>query len=140
MATGIKKINSALISVFSKDGLEPLAKKLNELGVKIYSTGGTQKFIEAEAAFRTNDLERSATAYNEAIYSSIANIETAYSKAMAIIHPDLQADSLEIIVNNNILTFLDKMATETAQSINLEKILTQKYITSFFIDRIKRLV
>lgn len=40
-----KKIKSALISVFSKDGLEPIVKKLNEQGVTIYSTGGTQKFI-----------------------------------------------------------------------------------------------
>lgn len=40
-----KKIKSALISVFSKEGLAPIAKKLNELGVTIYSTGGTQKFI-----------------------------------------------------------------------------------------------
>jgi phosphoribosylaminoimidazolecarboxamide formyltransferase/IMP cyclohydrolase len=41
-----KKIQSALISVFYKDGLEPLAKKLNEQGVTIYSTGGTQTFLE----------------------------------------------------------------------------------------------
>ena len=41
-----KKINSALISVFYKDGLEPIVKKLNEQGVTIYSTGGTQGFIE----------------------------------------------------------------------------------------------
>ena len=40
-----KKITSALISVFHKDGLEPIVKKLNSLGVKIYSTGGTQQFI-----------------------------------------------------------------------------------------------
>ncbi len=40
-----KKITSALISVFHKDGLAPIVKKLSELGVKIYSTGGTQKFI-----------------------------------------------------------------------------------------------
>jgi phosphoribosylaminoimidazolecarboxamide formyltransferase/IMP cyclohydrolase len=39
-------IKSALISVFYKDGLEPLVKKLNELNVKIFSTGGTQSFIE----------------------------------------------------------------------------------------------
>ena len=42
----MKKIKSALISVFHKDGLEPIIQKLNELGVVIYSTGGTQKFIE----------------------------------------------------------------------------------------------
>lgn len=41
-----KKINSALISVFYKDNLDPIIKKLNELGVTIYSTGGTQTFIE----------------------------------------------------------------------------------------------
>lgn len=42
----LKKINSALISVFYKDKLEPLIKKLQELDVKIYSTGGTKTFIE----------------------------------------------------------------------------------------------
>ena len=41
-----KKIQSALISVFYKDGLEPIAKELSRLGITIYSTGGTQKFIE----------------------------------------------------------------------------------------------
>ncbi|HYG39119.1 MAG TPA: bifunctional phosphoribosylaminoimidazolecarboxamide formyltransferase/IMP cyclohydrolase, partial [Cytophagales bacterium] len=42
----LKKINSALISVYYKDNLEPIIKKLNQLGVTLYSTGGTQKFIE----------------------------------------------------------------------------------------------
>ncbi len=42
-----KKIKTALISVFHKDGLEDLLKKLNEEGVKFLSTGGTQKFIES---------------------------------------------------------------------------------------------
>ncbi len=41
-----KAIKSALISVFHKDGLEPIVQKLNELGVTIYSTGGTEKFIK----------------------------------------------------------------------------------------------
>jgi len=41
-----KAIKSALISVFHKDGLEPIVKKLNQLGVTIYSTGGTEKFIK----------------------------------------------------------------------------------------------
>ena len=41
-----KKITSALISVFYKDGLEPVLEQLNKLGVIVYSTGGTQKFIE----------------------------------------------------------------------------------------------
>src|SRR6478736_2978828 len=41
-----KKIQSALISVFYKDGLENIIHQLHQLGVTIYSTGGTQKFIE----------------------------------------------------------------------------------------------
>ena len=41
-----KKIKSALISVFYKDGLEPLARQLVAQNVTIYSTGGTQKFLE----------------------------------------------------------------------------------------------
>ena len=40
-----KKATSALISVFYKDGLGPIVKKLHELGITIYSTGGTEKFI-----------------------------------------------------------------------------------------------
>jgi phosphoribosylaminoimidazolecarboxamide formyltransferase / IMP cyclohydrolase len=41
-----KKIRTALISVYYKDGLESLVKLLADLQVTIYSTGGTQKFIE----------------------------------------------------------------------------------------------
>ena len=36
-----KTVQSALNAVVHKDGLEPLVKKLNDLGVVIYSTGGT---------------------------------------------------------------------------------------------------
>ncbi|GAB2779921.1 bifunctional phosphoribosylaminoimidazolecarboxamide formyltransferase/IMP cyclohydrolase [Salinimicrobium soli] len=43
--SNLKSAKSALISVFDKDGLEPIVKKLNELGITIYSTGGTEKFI-----------------------------------------------------------------------------------------------
>ncbi|PDP83509.1 IMP cyclohydrolase [Prevotella intermedia] len=42
-----KEIKTALISVFHKDGLEDILKKLNEEGVKFLSTGGTQQFIES---------------------------------------------------------------------------------------------
>ena len=40
-----KSIKSALISVYSKEGLEPIIRQLDKLNVTIYSTGGTQKFI-----------------------------------------------------------------------------------------------
>ena len=42
-----KKIKTALVSVFHKDGLDELLAKLNAEGVKFLSTGGTQKFIES---------------------------------------------------------------------------------------------
>ena len=42
----MKKIQSALISVFYKDGLEPIVRLLHEQGTIIYSTGGTRDFIE----------------------------------------------------------------------------------------------
>jgi phosphoribosylaminoimidazolecarboxamide formyltransferase/IMP cyclohydrolase len=42
----LKTISSALISVYDKTGLEPIVKVLHDNGVTIYSTGGTQTFIE----------------------------------------------------------------------------------------------
>ncbi|MFV0521068.1 MAG: bifunctional phosphoribosylaminoimidazolecarboxamide formyltransferase/IMP cyclohydrolase [Mangrovibacterium sp.] len=44
--TDTRKIKSALISVFHKDGLDLIVKRLHELGVELISTGGTQSFIE----------------------------------------------------------------------------------------------
>ena len=43
---GNRALRTALISVFSKDGLEPIIRKLHTLGVQLYSTGGTQTYIE----------------------------------------------------------------------------------------------
>jgi phosphoribosylaminoimidazolecarboxamide formyltransferase/IMP cyclohydrolase len=40
------RIKNALISVFHKDGLGPIVDKLQSMGTTIYSTGGTQTFIE----------------------------------------------------------------------------------------------
>ncbi len=42
----LKNIKSALISVYHKEGLDEIINKLNQLGVKFYSTGGTKQFIE----------------------------------------------------------------------------------------------
>ena len=44
----MKKMKTALISVFHKDGLDELLKKLDAEGVSFLSTGGTQKFIEEQ--------------------------------------------------------------------------------------------
>ena len=42
-----KTIQSALISVFSKEGLEPIVRLLNDQNVTLYSTGGTEDFIKS---------------------------------------------------------------------------------------------
>ena len=48
-----RTIQSALISVYHKDHLAPIVKRLQQLGVTIYSTGGTQKFIEEQGVLVT---------------------------------------------------------------------------------------
>ena len=40
-----KKIKTALVSVYHKDGLDELLAQLNKEGVRFLSTGGTQSFI-----------------------------------------------------------------------------------------------
>ncbi len=44
----LKQAKSALISVFHKNGLLPIVEKMSELGITIYSTGGTEKFIKEQ--------------------------------------------------------------------------------------------
>lgn len=43
----MKPIRTALVSVFNKDGIEPIVRRLNELGVELLSTGGSRSFIES---------------------------------------------------------------------------------------------
>lgn len=43
----VKRIKTALVSVFHKDGLDEILKKLHEEGVELLSTGGTRAFIES---------------------------------------------------------------------------------------------
>ena len=45
--SGNKRIKTALVSVYHKDGLDEILKKLHEEGVRFISTGGTQTFIES---------------------------------------------------------------------------------------------
>ncbi|NND05731.1 MAG: bifunctional phosphoribosylaminoimidazolecarboxamide formyltransferase/IMP cyclohydrolase [Saprospiraceae bacterium] len=53
-----KKIHSALISVFHKEGLDAIIKRLDALNVTIYSTGGTEKYIQDQGVevARVEDL------------------------------------------------------------------------------------
>ena len=57
----MKRIQNALISVFYKDGLEPVLEKLSSLGIQLYSTGGTYDFIK-EKGFDAETIE-SLTSY-----------------------------------------------------------------------------
>jgi hypothetical protein len=66
-----------------------------------------QKFIEAEARFQTNDLAGAATAHNEGVLASLGRYGIS--------------DPVYELANTN----------ETALTISLEKIMTQKYITMF---------
>lgn len=43
----MKPIRTALVSVFNKNGIEPIVRRLNELGVELLSTGGSRSFIES---------------------------------------------------------------------------------------------
>lgn len=57
----MKKIQNALISVYSKNGLEKVLSKLNELGIQMYSTGGTYDFIKQQG-YEATTIE-SVTSY-----------------------------------------------------------------------------
>ena len=52
-----KNQKSALISVFNKDGIDNIAKKLSELNVNIISTGGTEKYLN-EIGIKTEKVEK----------------------------------------------------------------------------------
>ena len=52
-----RKISSALISVFHKDGLSSVVRELAKQGVELYSTGGTEKFIREKEGLAVNKIE-----------------------------------------------------------------------------------
>ena len=52
----VVKIQTALVSVYHKDQLDVIIKKLSDLGVKVISTGGTKSFIE-ELGFEVESVE-----------------------------------------------------------------------------------
>lgn len=72
----MKKIKSALISVFHKDGLQEILEKLNELGVEIISTGGTYDHI-IKQGFKAKTVE------------SITNYPSIFGGRVKTLHPDI---------------------------------------------------
>lgn len=77
------------------------------------------KFIEAEAAFRLGNRERAAAAYNEAVRASIAKMTAPIATAGL---------TTNTAANN---AYITTYASETAASISLDKIMTEKYIALF---------
>ncbi len=88
-----KKISSALISVFDKTGLEPIIRELHSNNVTLYSTGGTQAFIE-ELAIPVERVEDLTS------YPSIlgGRVKTLHPKIFGGIlnRRDLQEDQAQI--------------------------------------------
>ncbi|CAN5135576.1 bifunctional phosphoribosylaminoimidazolecarboxamide formyltransferase/IMP cyclohydrolase [soil metagenome] len=87
------KIKSALISVYSKENLAPIINLLHEAGVSIYSTGGTQKFIQ--------DLDIPVTAVEDLTgYPSIlgGRVKTLHPKVFGgiLFRRDLQEDQQQV--------------------------------------------
>jgi phosphoribosylaminoimidazolecarboxamide formyltransferase/IMP cyclohydrolase len=93
----MKKIASALISVYYKDGLEPIIRELNKNGVKIYSTGGTQKFIEGLGV--TVEAVENLTSYPSILDG---RVKTLHPKVFGGILARREADHLSQLENYNI--------------------------------------
>lgn len=122
------KISSALISVYSKENLEPLVRKLHQLGVKLISTGGTQKFIE--------DLGIEATAVESLTdYPSIlgGRVKTLHPKVfggilsrkqLAVDQSDMQKYAIPPIdlVIVDLYPFEETLASKAAHEEIIEKI------------------
>lgn len=123
-----KKIKSALISVFYKDNLEPIIQEIQKQGITIYSTGGTQKFIEEQGAecVPVEDLTS---------YPSIfgGRVKTLHPKVFGgiLARRDLDSDVLEMdqyqvpeidLVIVDLYPFEETVANETDESKIIEKI------------------
>jgi phosphoribosylaminoimidazolecarboxamide formyltransferase/IMP cyclohydrolase len=123
-----KKIRSALISVFYKDGLEPIVRELDGSGTQIYSTGGTQKFIESLgiASIPVEDITS---------YPSIlgGRVKTLHPKVFGAIlgRRDVDQDLEEMnrygipefdLVIVDLYPFEETVATTTEEKLIIEKI------------------
>ena len=83
-------------------------------------------FIESEAAFRSGDLERAASALNEAIKKQIDLVTpAAYSHV-----PQMPSIDYQSMIEN----YIETNANETASTVTIEKIMTQKYVAMFTMN------
>lgn len=123
-----KKIKTALVSVFHKDGLDSLLAKLHEEDVRFLSTGGTQKFIE-ELGFPCMAVEEVTT------YPSIlgGRVKTLHPKVFGgilgrrgLAEDEAQMKQYEIpeidLVIVDLYPFEDTVASGASEADIIEKI------------------
>ena len=123
-----KKIKTALISVFHKDGLEELLSELDKQGVKFLSTGGTQSFIEG-LGYACEKVENLTT------YPSIlgGRVKTLHPKVFGGIlgRRELESDQQEMVkyeipeidlVVVDLYPFEDTVANTSDEPTIIEKI------------------
>ena len=126
--TDIRKIKAALISVYYKENLDVIVKKLNELNIKIYSTGGTKSFIE--------DLGIGVTAVEELTsYPSIlgGRVKTLHPKIFGgiLVRRDIETDIQQVneydipeidLVIVDLYPFEETLLSTTVEQSIIEKI------------------
>lgn len=124
----MKKIKTALISVFNKDGLDILLEKLNNLGVKFISTGGTHKYI-VDLGYEATTVESLTT------YPSIlgGRVKTLHPKVMGgiLARTDNESDNKQLteydiipidLVVVDLYPFEDTLKATTDEGEIIEKI------------------
>lgn len=124
----VKKIQSALISVYNKENLAPIIQQLKLLGVKMYSTGGTKTFIEKEGAEVTS--VESTTSYPSILGG---RVKTLHPKIFGgiLARRENQTDTQEMkqyeipeidLVIVDLYPFQETVASTTDESEIIEKI------------------
>ena len=114
----MKKIKSVLISVFDKEGLEPLVRILNDNGVRIYSTGGTEKFI--------NDLGITVVPAEE-----ITEYPSILGGRVKTLHPKIHAGILSKRNNKSHKNDLKNNDFDEIQKFLLNRFVIPKYTAQF---------
>lgn len=90
-------------------------------------------FIEAEAAFRANDLDRAATALNEAVASQLNLVVQAGVEHMAQ-YFEIDVETAQSFLDGEIDNYIAAYASETSTTITLEKIMVEKYKAMFTMN------
>lgn len=105
----MKKIKTALVSVYNKDGLDVLLEKLNDLGVQFISTGGTHSFIES-------------LGYNATTVESLTTYPSILGGRVKTLHPKVMGGILARTDNSG-----DKQQLEEYDIIPIDLVIVDLY-------------